>query len=61
VPNHLSAPSPFWSAILGRAATHLPVTKAVADRTLALPFFNRITNDQIQRVAAELQISLPAL
>jgi dTDP-4-amino-4,6-dideoxygalactose transaminase len=34
------------------------VTEAVAARTLALPFFNRITQEQMQRVAAALRAAL---
>jgi perosamine synthetase len=36
----------------------LPVTEAVGARTLALPFFNRITDEQMERVAAALQEAL---
>lgn len=32
----------------------LPVTETVGARTLALPFFNRITDEQMERVAAAL-------
>jgi dTDP-4-amino-4,6-dideoxygalactose transaminase len=44
-----------------RAAAHLPITESIADRTLALPFFNQLGDDQIQRVAAELQTAFRAL
>lgn len=36
----------------------LPVTEAIAAQTLALPFFNRITDDQIRRVCSELRAAL---
>ena len=39
---------------------HLPVTEAAAARTLALPFFNRITEAQIERVCTALQAALRA-
>jgi len=55
-PIHLQ---PAYAA--SRATSHLPVTESVADHTLALPFFNRITGDQIQRVASELHIVLHTL
>jgi perosamine synthetase len=42
-------------------ATHLPVTEKTADRSLALPFFNRITDTQIQRVVTEMQAALRRL
>ena len=34
----------------GASETDLPVTESVAAGTLALPFFNRMTDDQIERV-----------
>jgi perosamine synthetase len=37
------------------AAVHLPITESIARRTLALPFFNRITPQQQQQVAIVLQ------
>jgi perosamine synthetase len=37
-----------------RSAAHLPITEAVADRVLALPFFNRITETQIDEVCDTL-------
>ena len=36
----------------------LPVTEAEACRTIALPFFNRITEDEIAHVSAELRAAL---
>ena len=36
------------------AAAELKVTEHVADRTLALPFFNRLTDVQIAEVASHL-------
>jgi perosamine synthetase len=41
-----------------REAVSLPVTEAVAARTLALPFFNRITDSQIEQVCSALDRSL---
>ena len=38
--------------------SHLPVTESVAAQTLALPFFNRITNEKIDRVCSALQSTL---
>jgi perosamine synthetase len=32
----------------------LPVTEAIAQRTLALPFHNNLTEEQVQRVAESL-------
>ncbi|MGA8529439.1 MAG: DegT/DnrJ/EryC1/StrS family aminotransferase [Acidobacteriaceae bacterium] len=55
-PIHLQPAYAAW-----RATTYLPLTEEVADRTLALPFFNRITNDQIERVCAGLLAALRAL
>lgn len=53
-PIHLQ---PAWQARLrteAPEALHLPVTESIACRTLALPFFNRITVDQQERVAHAL-------
>lgn len=41
-----------------REKVYLPVTDSVADRTLALPFFNRITDEQVERVCAALRRAL---
>lgn len=43
-----------------RESARLPVTERVAARTLALPFFNRITEEQMERVARELRSALRA-
>lgn len=48
-PIHLQPAYAEW-----RERCSLPVTEAVASRTLALPFFNRITNEQMRRVAEAL-------
>lgn len=49
-PIHLQ---PAWR---GREGTEsLPITESVAQRTLALPFFNRITREQQEEVAAALR------
>jgi perosamine synthetase len=46
----------------GSAAQHvlLPVTNAIASRTLALPFFNRLTASQAEQVVTAIQSSLAA-
>lgn len=54
-PIHLQPAYAAW-----RSATHFPVTEAVAARTLALPFFNRITDAQIERVCTALRNALPS-
>jgi len=36
-------------------AAHLPITESIAQRTLALPFFNRIGATQQRKVAAALE------
>jgi perosamine synthetase len=55
-PIHLQPAYSAW-----RSTTHLPVTDKIADRTLALPFFNRLTDSQIQHVATELHSALRTL
>jgi perosamine synthetase len=37
---------------------HLPITAGVAARTLALPFFNRLTESQVAEVAATLRAAI---
>jgi perosamine synthetase len=49
---------PFWSTHLSAIAAKLPVTERVARRTLALPFFNRITIEQQIEVAEALRSAL---
>ncbi len=50
-PIHLQ---PAWRARFGSNAGPLGLTESIAQRALALPFFNRITADQQQRVADAL-------
>jgi perosamine synthetase len=50
-PIHLQ---PAWRAHPSAACARLPITEAIARRTIALPFFNRITREQQQRVATAL-------
>ena len=51
-PIHLQ---PAWRGHPSAGAHPLPLTERMARRTLALPFFNRITASQQQQVAAALQ------
>jgi perosamine synthetase len=52
-PIHMQPAYAAW-----REFARLPATEAVAARTLALPFFNGIHGDQIDRVAAALRDAL---
>jgi perosamine synthetase len=54
-PIHLQ---PAWRTHPSAVAAHLPITESIAPRTLALPFFNRITTDQQQQVTTALHESL---
>ncbi|MDE3187125.1 MAG: DegT/DnrJ/EryC1/StrS family aminotransferase [Acidobacteriota bacterium] len=54
-PIHLQ---PAWRSHSSAAAAVLPFTESVARRTLALPFFNRITSAQQEQVALALQRAL---
>jgi perosamine synthetase len=56
-PIHLQ---PVWRAQSGRGAGHFPLTESIARRTLALPFFNRITAEQQQDVAEALRDAMTA-
>jgi perosamine synthetase len=52
-PIHLQPSYATW-----RNAASLPVTEAQASRTIALPFFNRITEDEIAQVSDTLRTAL---
>jgi perosamine synthetase len=54
-PIHLQ---PAWLEHPSAKAAALPLTESIARRTLALPFFNRITAAQQSHVAAALQNAL---
>lgn len=56
-PIHLQ---PAWRAHPSVRLLSLPITESIARRTLALPFFNRITADQQQQVAEALNEAIPA-
>lgn len=51
-PVHLQ---PAWRMHASAVAARLPLTEATARRTLALPFFNRITQSQQEEVAGALR------
>jgi perosamine synthetase len=50
-PVHLQ---PYIRERFGPAAGDLPVTEALARRTIALPFHNNITPSQVEKVVATL-------
>jgi len=54
-PIHLQ---PAWRATSGAHASDFSVTESTARRTLALPFFNRITSGQQQEVADALRAAI---
>jgi len=56
-PIHLQ---PVYQSLPGRR-TKLPVTESQAARTLALPFFNRITEEQLKEVCSALAKLLPSI
>ncbi|MGD0667685.1 MAG: DegT/DnrJ/EryC1/StrS family aminotransferase [Bryobacteraceae bacterium] len=51
---------PLYEAYAGRGSD-LAVTEQVAPRTLALPFFNRLTDDEIAEVCATLREAIEAV
>jgi len=51
-PIHLQ---PLYRRLFGYREGDLPATEKAASRTLALPFFNRITDEQIAEVCATLE------
>jgi perosamine synthetase len=48
---------PAWRARPSSVAAKVPITEMIAPRTLALPFFNRITPAQQEEVAAALSLA----
>jgi perosamine synthetase len=56
-PIHLQ---PAWRSHSSAGTASLPITEAIARRTLALPFFNRITMSQQEEVAAALREAIEA-
>lgn len=54
-PIHLQ---PYVRDRLGDLAGTLPVTEAIASRTIALPFHNQLADEEIERVAAALEEAL---
>lgn len=57
-PIHLQ---PLYRTLFGYRPGMLPVTERIADRTIALPFFNRITESQIRYVCDSLKSSIALL
>ncbi len=57
-PIHLQ---PAWRAASGAGAGHLSLTESIARRTLALPFYNRITAGQQRDVAHALRNAITCL
>jgi perosamine synthetase len=55
-PVHMQPSYAAW-----RGSNLLPVTEAQACRTMALPFFNRITEDEIGQVCAALRVALQSM
>jgi perosamine synthetase len=56
-PIHLQ---PAWRAHPSAGAVSLPLTESISRRTLALPFFNRITASQQEEVASALRDAIRA-
>jgi len=51
-PIHLQ---PFYRERFGSGEGDLPITEHVGERTIALPFFNRLARDEVDRVAETLR------
>ena len=51
----------FYQDRFGFQRGQFPVTERVSDRTIALPFFNALTHDQIEIVAGALQRAIDSL
>lgn len=57
-PIHLQ---PLYARMFGYRAGAFPITEHVSDRSLALPFFNRLSEAQIDRVCAGLRKVIQSL
>ena len=57
-PVHLQ---PFMVEQFGFKQGHFPVTESVADRTIALPFYNNLTKQEIGVVCDELRLAVERL
>jgi perosamine synthetase len=57
-PIHLQ---PLYQRMFGYRPGSFPVTERTSDRTLALPFFNRLSDEQIEFVCTELRDALQSL
>lgn len=49
---------PFYRTEFGHAPGDFPVAESVSDRSIALPFFGRMTDEQVARVVKELTTAL---
>ncbi|MBN2207660.1 MAG: DegT/DnrJ/EryC1/StrS family aminotransferase, partial [Candidatus Aminicenantes bacterium] len=49
---------PFYRKLFGYRAGDFPLTERAADRTIALPFFNRLTEAEVDAVCRRLIASL---
>ncbi|UCF68862.1 MAG: DegT/DnrJ/EryC1/StrS family aminotransferase [Acidobacteriota bacterium] len=56
-PIHLQ---PFYRERFGLREGMFPITESVAARTIALPFFNRLTEEKVERVVEALELALHA-
>ena len=57
-PIHLQ---PYYREMFGYRRGDFPIAEHVADRTIALPFFNNLTHDQIEAVASSLSRAIGRL
>jgi perosamine synthetase len=49
---------PFYQDQLGYREGDFPIAESIADRTLALPFFNNMTEKQVEVVCETLKVML---
>ncbi|MBV9303134.1 MAG: DegT/DnrJ/EryC1/StrS family aminotransferase [Acidobacteriaceae bacterium] len=57
-PIHLQ---PLYQRLFGYRPGDFPITERISDRTIALPFFNRLSEGEIDFVCAELQKAVHSL
>jgi len=57
-PIHLQ---PLYQRMFGHRPGNFPITEHISDRTIALPFFNHLSEGDVDRVCSELRSALQSL
>jgi len=49
---------PYIHDLFGNLSDTLPVTESIAERTIALPFHNNLTAQEVETVVAALEVAM---